>query len=47
LDATTAPSTVADSEILMHRRRSQIPKYWCTIDGAVETTGVSQVKICV
>jgi len=26
-EVTTTPSTVADSEILMHRRRSQIPKY--------------------
>src|SRR6218665_3108213 len=27
IEVTTTPSTVADSEILMHRRRSQIPKY--------------------
>jgi len=27
MDATTTPSTVADSEMLMHRQRSQIPKY--------------------
>jgi len=26
-EVTTTPSTVADSEILMHRQRSQIPKY--------------------
>ena len=36
--STTTPSTVADSEILMHRRRSQIPK----INTSAPLTGPSK-----
>ena len=42
IEVTTTPSSVADSEIPMHRRLSQILKYYCTVEA---TYVIDQVRV--